>query len=286
MNVIKNRERFYNGTFWNGSQMDYFEELLKSDDYMDHIVVARMGYALDRLISHENPEVRRAVALAGYGLDELARDPDEGVRKAVAENAAIVKLLPDIVDALLEGGDFGVKTTLARNGYCTNLFATDENEHLRFVVAQSGYDPEKMSRDDSALVRHGVAQALPIIKEQNPKLAEEIGARLLNDFDIIVRWAAQEAITGGLSIGQKIVDDDGFRGEVTAIHPSGMVKVSHEVVNGQKVAADGWYPPERLKPFLPDKVDELISRANVQSDETKKPGLGRLFRSLGIEKND
>lgn len=289
MEIIKNREQFYRGTYWNSAQMDYFEELMKSDDYHDQIVCARMGYSLDRLMNHEEPLVRQAVALAGYGLVELAKDPRECVREAVAQNAAIVKLRPEVQEILLEDETIGVKCVLIDNGIGLDKFMADKDFLVRAYVAETGYGAETLRFDRTPSVRAGVAKALPEIQRHNPELAASIAHQLLYDADWYVRSCL--ATTGFykaileedpvqavrenalfaenkslMDVGVKVMDDDGFRGEITRVHPSGHFYVSHELEDGYLPVADGWYPPERLK--LANRDNERYIIAYLHEDGT------------------
>lgn len=49
-----------------------------------------------------------------------------------------------------------------------------------------------------------------------------------------------------VGIGTKVINDDGFRGEIIDMRGD-IYKVSYEVVNGQKVPDDGWYTPDHLR---------------------------------------
>lgn len=302
MEIIQNREVFYNGTHWNGAQSDYFEELMKSDDYMDQIVCARMGYGLDRLEKHENPAVRRVVALAGWASAELAKDPDVSVREAVVQNLAVVKVPYEIMDILLADEDSRVKIALIENGWGLKRFMKDDDPLVRAEVALKGYGAETLRFDDDAYVRGSVARALPKIEARNPELSSSIANQFAHDANWYVRnclaetgyckallvndpvFSVQEAAEKAperIGIGSMVIDDDGFRGEAIGVHKSGMFNVSHECVNGRKVAADGWYPPERLKLDVgPQKVDDLISDAEKQAEADREMGskLGKVIR--------
>ncbi len=313
MEILKDRESFYRATHWNGAQTDYLEALVNSNDERDQIVAARMGYGLDRLLSSDSVAVRQAVALAGYGLDVLCKDESEVVRQAVAENLSVVNLRPEILNILLEDDSIGVKCILIDNGVGLDKFMKDENSLIRAYVAETGYGAETLRFDVSSDVRASVAKALPQIYKENPLLGEKIASQFVDDLDWYVRaclaetgyrkdilacdsWGGVRAAAGKsegkIEVGSKVVDDDTFRGEVTRVHESGMFYVSHEVVNGRKVAADGWYPPERLRldttaepVLLPDAVlHNLIKKAfdQLPTEKLKREIDPLRFATYGI----
>ncbi len=75
-------------------------------------------------------------------------------------------------------------------------------------------------------------------------------------------------------VNARVVDDDGFKGTITAYNPqANMYKVEHDLIDGKRIATDGWYPPERLKEAPEDRqiasVDSLISQATAISEQSR-----------------
>lgn len=86
--------------------------------------------------------------------------------------------------------------------------------------------------------------------------------------------------TKDICVGSAIIDDDGYKGKVTAYNSqANMYKVEHELDNGRLPVADGWYSPERLQLAVENVkssvqlsnaggLDSLIAAAKAISDQS------------------
>ena len=126
---------------------------------------------VNRLVIHENPSVREAVAQHPKYAGKLVNDEVPFVRQTVAQH-------PEHADKLINDEYPNVRRAVAQHPKYAGKLVNDNSKFVRRVVAQHPEHAGKLVKDEHPLVRRTVAQ--------HPEHA----GKLVNDEDSLVRRIA------------------------------------------------------------------------------------------------
>lgn len=99
--------------------------------------LVKEGYCLDKFISDDAWQVRKAVALQNYGLEKLAKDKDYRVRITVINQGYII-------DEMINDPNSRVRAALAINGKYLDILVNDNDK----IVARIAKEKRELNKED------------------------------------------------------------------------------------------------------------------------------------------
>lgn len=121
------------------------------NDERVHVILAKQGYAHDKLASSDNPVVRAAVAESTNNPEQFLGDDSSTVKVAlIHRNVGL--------DLYANDKSIAVQQEVIKQGYNLDQFVKSESPIIRRAVAQQGYGLEELSLDDDVRVLEAVAR--------------------------------------------------------------------------------------------------------------------------------